>query len=132
MTALALLITQLIFPMSGNSDAFPLFNWSIFSFSIPKTQLTTIRVTFKDNTGEHVCYLTLCPRELFAGNRKELIWRAVDWEKNPQKSLKKPDFFSGLDERIIRYEILRIESDHTKAFSPKAITPLQVLGEWRN
>lgn len=132
MAILALIVTQWVLPLSGYNDVFPLFNWSIFSFSIPKTQTTTIRVTFKDNTGEHICYLPLCPRELMAGNRKELIWRVNNWEKNTGKSLNKPEFFTGLDERIIRYEILRVETDHTKAFSSESTTPLKVLGDWRN
>lgn len=132
MATIAIIVTQFVFPIKGSNDIFPLFSWSIFSFSVPKTQTTTIRVTFKDNIGEHVCYLTLCPRELFAGNRKELIWRALDWEKNPNRSSGKPDFFTGLDERITLYEILRIEIDHTKALTSETITPLQVLGQWKD
>ena len=132
MAAIALLVTQIIFPVKGSNDIFPIFSWSIFSFSIPKTQTTTIRISFKNNNEEHVCYLTLCPRELFAGNRKELIWRVLDWGKNPQRPLGKPDFFTGLDDRITQFEILRIEVDHTKALSPKTITPLKVLGQWKN
>lgn len=132
MAAVALFITQVIFPIKGNNDIFPIFNWSIFSFSVPKTQTTTIRVTFKDNLGEHVCYLTLCPRELRTGNRNELIWKAINWDKSQKNSGIRPDFFSALDERIAHYEIIRIEIDHTKAFNPETITPVEVLGKWEN
>nr|BDT26930.1 hypothetical protein BHI3_03960 [Bacteriovorax sp. HI3] len=131
MAVTAIVITQFILPWSGVNDAYPIFNWSIFSFSLPTTQATTIRVTFKDNIGEHVCYLTLCPRELRTGNRNELIWKAVNWEKAVDKSLAKPTFFSNLDERITHYEILKVDIDHTKAFAPETITPVQVLGKWK-
>lgn len=132
---LFMVVSHLVLPPTKELEIFPLFNWSLFTYSYPYSDTITLKFHYQENGTIKECYLRTCPKELELGDRRILSYNILHWHKSLiQNDLLQIPFFLKLqppiDKKIISANLLVLRIDHTQKLSPQAFKEIKNIAQW--